>query len=165
MLEDSDSIPGIIVDKGVFNTLEDVMTRSSRNSSINQCHIDGCCFRDGKRRIDMVLAYTDKSVTDEMHLQRRSVFESELQKQGLELELEDCVDSFDGKTYYLKIHAPWNFLLTQAEAVELKMPLKQKEDRPKTAGKSKTTSTNILKNKAPQKKNPYTAIFSLSKLE
>ena len=41
MLEDSDSIPGIIVDKGVFNTLEDVMTRSSRNSSINQVSFVG----------------------------------------------------------------------------------------------------------------------------
>ena len=44
-------------------------------------------FRDGKRRIDYILAYEDQE--DEKKEERRKYFENELVKGGLELEYED----------------------------------------------------------------------------
>ena len=48
-------------------------------------------FRDGCRRIDMILAYpddSDLSVDSQKKMKYRKVFEYNLYKQGLELELE-----------------------------------------------------------------------------
>ncbi|KAL3250745.1 hypothetical protein MRX96_055393 [Rhipicephalus microplus] len=81
-------------------------------------------FQDGKRRIDFVLAYqkSDDSVIENY----RRVFEDNLRKEGLELELEDVTASRDGKTNFLKIHAPWKVLVKYAEKLHLRMPIKKR---------------------------------------
>ena len=109
-------------------------------------------FRDGKRKVDLVLAYEDngeQSSTAVRRRQRRTYFESSMEEEGLNLELEDktvrvvthaqkvyCnVDqrifyhftqhSQDGKTYFLKVHAPWEVITRCAELMNLKMPIKE----------------------------------------
>uniref|UniRef100_A0A7N6BHH3 Anoctamin n=1 Tax=Anabas testudineus TaxID=64144 RepID=A0A7N6BHH3_ANATE len=46
-----------------------------------------------------------------------------LMKVGLELETEDK-SSEDGKTYFVKIHAPWEVLATYADVLKIKVPFK-----------------------------------------
>uniref|UniRef100_A0A665V5R9 Anoctamin n=1 Tax=Echeneis naucrates TaxID=173247 RepID=A0A665V5R9_ECHNA len=45
-------------------------------------------------------------------------------KVGLELETEDKSESEDGKTYFVKIHAPWEVLATYADVLKIKVPFK-----------------------------------------
>ncbi|KAF9797805.1 hypothetical protein SFRURICE_018000 [Spodoptera frugiperda] len=67
-------------------------------------------FRDGKRKIDIVLAYEeDPMATSESEIRKRAyrkTFHENLEKEGLELELEDKCLSWDHKTWFLKIHIP-----------------------------------------------------------
>uniref|UniRef100_A0A7M4EKY0 Anoctamin n=1 Tax=Crocodylus porosus TaxID=8502 RepID=A0A7M4EKY0_CROPO len=58
---------------------------------------------------------------------RRREFERNLQKSGLELETEDKKESENGKTYYVKIHAPWEVLITYAEVLNIKVPIKEND--------------------------------------
>ncbi|XP_030586990.1 anoctamin-5 isoform X1 [Archocentrus centrarchus] len=84
---------------------------------------DSVFFRDGVRRIDFVLSYIDDK-DDQRKQERRRVYESNLQKFGLELETEDKSESEDGKTYFVKIHAPWEVLTTYADVLKIKVPFK-----------------------------------------
>ncbi|KAM9605723.1 anoctamin-5 isoform 15-T15 [Morphnus guianensis] len=59
--------------------------------------------------------------------ERRREFESNLQKAGLELETEDKKESEDGKIYFVKIHAPWEVLITYAEVLNIKVPIKEND--------------------------------------
>uniref|UniRef100_A0A672JMW2 Anoctamin n=1 Tax=Salarias fasciatus TaxID=181472 RepID=A0A672JMW2_SALFA len=59
-------------------------------------------------------------------------FEANLEKAGLELETEDksvrkSSDSKDQKTYFLKIHAPWDVLATYADVLKVKVPFKESD--------------------------------------
>ncbi|XP_059927939.1 anoctamin-5b isoform X2 [Gadus macrocephalus] len=83
---------------------------------------DTVFFRDGVRRIDFVLSYVEDK--DEKKPERRREFEANLEKAGLELETEDRRDSDDGRTYFLKIHAPWEVLATYADVLKIKVPFK-----------------------------------------
>uniref|UniRef100_UPI00398F4CD8 anoctamin-5 isoform X2 n=1 Tax=Pristiophorus japonicus TaxID=55135 RepID=UPI00398F4CD8 len=85
---------------------------------------DSVFFCDGVRRIDFILSYVDDLKDAEKKMERRKDFEANLLKTGLELETESKEDSEDGKTYYLKIHAPWDVLATYAEVMHIKMPIK-----------------------------------------
>ncbi|KGL94332.1 Anoctamin-5, partial [Charadrius vociferus] len=94
---------------------------------------DSIFFRDGVRRIDFVLSYVDdlnkeweKNVFISLQ-ERRKEFESNLQKAGLELETEDKKESEDGKIYFVKIHAPWEVLITYAEVLNIKVPIKEND--------------------------------------
>ncbi|XP_061743631.1 anoctamin-5b isoform X1 [Nerophis ophidion] len=84
---------------------------------------DTVFFRDGVRRIDFVLSYVDDK-DGEKKQERRREFEANLEKAGLELETEDKSDSKDQKTYFLKIHAPWDVLATYADVLKIKVPFK-----------------------------------------
>ncbi|XP_029904048.1 anoctamin-5b isoform X2 [Myripristis murdjan] len=84
---------------------------------------DTVFFRDGVRRIDFVLSYVDDK-DGEKKQERRREFEANLEKAGLELETEDKSESDDGKTYFLKIHAPWEVLATYADVLKIKVPFK-----------------------------------------
>ncbi|XP_065123963.1 anoctamin-5b isoform X1 [Paramisgurnus dabryanus] len=84
---------------------------------------DSVYFRDGVRRIDFVLSYVDDKDGDKK-AERRREFEANLEKTGLELETEDKLESDDHKTYYLKIHAPWEVLATYADVLKVKVPFK-----------------------------------------
>ncbi|XP_054933950.2 anoctamin-5-like [Dermacentor andersoni] len=84
-------------------------------------------FRDGKRRIDFVLAY--EKLDDRVLENRRATFEKNLLKERLELELENAAASRDGKTNFLKVHAPWEVLINYAEKLHLRMPIKKRGRR------------------------------------
>ncbi|XP_066593098.1 anoctamin-4 [Prorops nasuta] len=87
-------------------------------------------FRDGRRRIDIVLVYQEENegVMTELEARRREqrrVFQQNLLKEGLQLELEPKESSFDGKTYFLKLHIPWKVKMQYAEVMNLKLPTKR----------------------------------------
>ncbi|KAM8860711.1 anoctamin-5 isoform 1-T1 [Synchiropus picturatus] len=84
---------------------------------------DSVFFRDGLRRIDFVLSYVDDK-DGERKQERRKVYEANLVKVGLELETENKSESEDGKTYFVKIHAPWEVLATYADVLKIKVPFK-----------------------------------------
>ncbi|XP_055774502.1 anoctamin-5-like [Salvelinus fontinalis] len=87
---------------------------------------DTVFFRDGVRRIDFILSYLDDK-DGEKKQERRREFEANLKKAGLELETEDKLDSDDLKTYFLKIHAPWEVLATYADVLKIKVPFKESD--------------------------------------
>uniref|UniRef100_A0A8C5CAJ0 Anoctamin n=1 Tax=Gadus morhua TaxID=8049 RepID=A0A8C5CAJ0_GADMO len=70
--------------------------------------------------------YTSASGSSQLGQQgeRRREYEANLQKAGLELETEDKSESDDGKTFFLKIHAPWEVLATYADVLKIKVPFK-----------------------------------------
>ncbi|XP_063545524.1 anoctamin-4 [Cydia strobilella] len=87
-------------------------------------------FRDGRRRIDMVLAFEEEDfgVMTEAEARKRDcrrVFQENLVKEGLELELENKCLSFDGKTWFIKIHIPWKTEMRLAEVIGMKLPTKR----------------------------------------
>ncbi|XP_073965294.1 anoctamin-4-like isoform X2 [Choristoneura fumiferana] len=87
-------------------------------------------FRDGRRRIDMVLAFEeeDYGVMTEAEARRRDCrrsFQENLIKEGLELEMENKCLSFDGKTWFIKIHIPWKTEMRLAEVIGMKLPTKR----------------------------------------
>uniref|UniRef100_A0A8C7ZER2 Anoctamin n=1 Tax=Oryzias sinensis TaxID=183150 RepID=A0A8C7ZER2_9TELE len=59
--------------------------------------------------------------------ERRRAFEANLEKIGLQLETEDKSDSKDQKTYFLKIHAPWDVLATYADVLKIKVPFRESD--------------------------------------
>ncbi|XP_023998809.2 anoctamin-5 [Salvelinus sp. IW2-2015] len=59
--------------------------------------------------------------------ERRREYEANLQKAGLELETEDKSESDDRKTYFVKIHAPWEVLATYADVLKIKVPFKEND--------------------------------------
>ncbi|XP_032214924.1 anoctamin-5 isoform X3 [Mustela erminea] len=92
---------------------------------------DSIFFRDGIRQIDFVLSYVDDIKKEaELKAERRKEFEQNLRKTGLELEIEDKRNSEDGRTYFVKIHAPWEVLVTYAEVLGIKMPIKESDIPP-----------------------------------
>ncbi|XP_053994929.1 anoctamin-4 [Hylaeus volcanicus] len=87
-------------------------------------------FRDGRRRIDMVLVYQEDNngVLTELEARQkdqRRIFQQNLLKEGLQLELEPKENSFDGKTYFLKLHIPWKIKVQYAEVMNLKLSTKR----------------------------------------
>ncbi|XP_058800910.1 anoctamin-4 isoform X2 [Phymastichus coffea] len=91
---------------------------------------DTLYFRDGRRRIDMVLVYREENEgvmteTEARNREQRRIFEANLLKEGLQMELEPKENSFDGKTYFLKLHIPWKVKIQYAEVMNLKLPCKR----------------------------------------
>ncbi|KAJ8706285.1 hypothetical protein PYW08_010911 [Mythimna loreyi] len=87
-------------------------------------------FRDGRRRIDMVLAYQEEDYgvmteNEARKREQRRVFQDNLVKEGLELELENKILSFDEKTWFLKIHLPWKTEMRLAEVIGMKLPTRR----------------------------------------
>ena len=81
-------------------------------------------FNDGKTKIDFVLVWrvaptVEQSARD---CQRRKIFNSKLQDEGLILEEEEMED---GKMHFIKINAPWEVLTRYAEMLKFKMPMKE----------------------------------------
>lgn len=74
----------------------------------------------------MVLAY-ERYVEDTRTEVMRRIFEENLLEEGLDLELEDQMASRDGKTYFLKIHTPWEVLTRYAEILHFRMPIKEQD--------------------------------------
>lgn len=103
-----------------------------RNSKQDQEGVDpeSLMFRDGRRKIDMVLCYEEETegVMTEIEAKRvenRRIFLENLMKEGLELEIEDKMQAFDEKTYFVKVHMPWKTETRYAEVLNLKLPVKR----------------------------------------
>lgn len=63
--------------------------------------------------------------TESGRMDRRKTFVENLTKEGLEVELEDRSQSFDEKTFFLKIHIPWKLETRLAEVMNLKQQTKR----------------------------------------
>uniref|UniRef100_T1J757 Anoctamin n=1 Tax=Strigamia maritima TaxID=126957 RepID=T1J757_STRMM len=123
-------------------------------------------FRDGKRKIDYVLAYEEgsmSSIADENKLEKRDVFLENLIEQGLELEKEDKALSQDGKTFFIKIYAPWSVLTQYAEIMSLKMPIKAVDEvieKPNQDCSCSTSPFDYDKNLIPDDPPYFTSAFN-----
>lgn len=87
-------------------------------------------FDDGIRKIDYVLVYEDGkegSHEENKKQQKRKRFEESLRNHDLQLEYAKKDVSFDGKTNFVKIHAPWHVLCQYAEILKMKMPLAEND--------------------------------------
>ncbi|KAM8876506.1 LOW QUALITY PROTEIN: anoctamin-5-like [Synchiropus picturatus] len=115
---------------GLNSLSEQPSLPGNTETEILQPSKDTVFFRDGVRRIDFVLSYVDDK-DGEKKQERRRRFEANLEKVGLELETEDKSESKDHKTYFLKIHAPWDVLATYADVLKIKVPFKA-SDMPHT---------------------------------
>jgi anoctamin-4 len=87
-------------------------------------------FRDGRRKIDMILCYEeeDQGVMTENEAKKRDKrrwFQENLIKEGLELEIEDKAHSYDEKTFFVKVHIPWRTESRYAEVMNMKLPIKR----------------------------------------
>uniref|UniRef100_A0A673KQ35 Anoctamin n=1 Tax=Sinocyclocheilus rhinocerous TaxID=307959 RepID=A0A673KQ35_9TELE len=83
---------------------------------------DSVYFRDGVRRIDFVLSYVDDKDGDKK-LRLFCAFDNHIQHFPTQKYLP-LQESDDRKTYYLKIHAPWEVLATYADVLKIKVPFK-----------------------------------------
>ncbi|XP_020601882.1 anoctamin-4-like isoform X1 [Orbicella faveolata] len=112
-----------------------VYTQSFNKDSPRDVEKGKCCdtlfFKDGKRRIDYILAYEIDTTKDREWQQKREekriAFEANLERENLELEAEGIETSSNGKTAFIKIHAPWRVLTRGAEEMLMKMPIKEND--------------------------------------
>ncbi|MEE6480788.1 hypothetical protein FKM82_012671 [Ascaphus truei] len=98
---------------------------------------DSLHFNDGQRRIDYVLVYEDESKKEQtkytkrnVHLKqmrKRQAYESNLKRNGLELEVTRSV--LDEKLVFVKVYATWEVLCTYAEVMHIKLPLQPNDLR------------------------------------
>ncbi|XP_050090305.1 anoctamin-5 [Anopheles aquasalis] len=105
-------------------------TRRSSQQDKEGLDPESLMFRDGRRKIDMILCYEEDDqgvMTEEEALKRhqRKLFHENLVREGLEIEVEDKAQAFDGKTYFVKIHIPWRTESRYAEVMNLKLPVKR----------------------------------------
>ncbi|XP_030072826.1 anoctamin-6 isoform X1 [Microcaecilia unicolor] len=135
---------------------------------------DSLFFNDGKRRIDYVLVYEDehmkvqikntKSALIEKQLRKRQVFESNIIRNGLQLEATRSV--MNPKLVFVKVHAPWEILCTYAEIMHIKLPLqandlKESPSAFKWFTKLFTVSEDVIK----PEQDFFTAPFKKDQLE
>ncbi|XP_020857543.1 anoctamin-5 isoform X2 [Phascolarctos cinereus] len=114
--------------EGLSSTETTLLISDHQGFDKRQQSKDSIFFCDGVRRIDYVLSYVDDPKQDgDKKTERRKEFENNLLKSGLELETEDKKDSEDGRTYFVKIHAPWEVLTTYAEVLNIKMPIREND--------------------------------------
>ncbi|GAB0087139.1 hypothetical protein DMENIID0001_014160 [Sergentomyia squamirostris] len=78
-------------------------------------------FQDGDRSVDFVLSYSGDD-PDVSNAEKREAFETNLMKEGLELEVEK-----NQRIHFVKIHAPREVLCRFCEILKIKMPIKKIE--------------------------------------
>lgn len=81
-------------------------------------------FNDGIRSVDFILVWDsnyDQAVT-ESAMSRRSIFENNLIKEGIELEYERTDEN---GLNFIKVHAPRQVLRRYSEILKLRMPMKE----------------------------------------
>ncbi|XP_014867676.1 PREDICTED: anoctamin-5 isoform X4 [Poecilia mexicana] len=127
---------------------------------------DSVFFRDGIRRIDFVLSYVDDKDCEKKQ-ERRRIYEANLKNAGLELETEDKSESEDGKTYFVKIHAPWEVLATYADVLKIKVPFRVTDmpDDQEMPMNWLSTPFRLPKNIMNPEPDYFTAPFSKSKAD
>ncbi|KAH9525321.1 Anoctamin-4 [Bulinus truncatus] len=144
---------------------------------------------DGKRRVDYVLVYVVDTDEEDENQKRiwREQFQKSLEKEGLELEvtamkskvkpvvpinklLKCCRSSQRGrdkKTYYVKVHAPWEVLTKYAELTNMKMPLAKNDmiEKFETCWSKCPTPFDIDKDILPEIPDYFTAPFSRRRIQ
>ena len=91
---------------------------------ILMCHQNpSLFFDDGVRKIDFVLVWDESNPSEasQSSVIKRKVFESNLEKEGLELER---VSTPGVPLHFIKLHAPDEILRRYAEILKLRMPMK-----------------------------------------
>lgn len=78
----------------------------------------------------MVLCYEEEeegvmTELEAIRREQRKIFQENLVKEGLEIEIEPRTFSFDEKTSFVKIHIPWRVESRYAEVMNLKLPVKR----------------------------------------
>ncbi|KAF4095381.1 hypothetical protein G5714_024459 [Onychostoma macrolepis] len=151
-----------------FHASSDKETLRLENAEVDkqQQSKDSVYFRDGVRRIDFVLSYIDDKVGEKKQ-DRRKEFEANLEKAGLELETEDKSESEDGKTYFLKIHVPWEVLATYADVLKIKVPFKTNDipDKKDVPMSWLCTPYRLPENVMQPEPDYFTATFDKSKTD
>nr|XP_045590142.1 anoctamin-5-like isoform X3 [Procambarus clarkii] len=83
-------------------------------------------MEDGVSSIDFILVSRDSDVADDQihieHEERREVFEKNLEKEGLILEVARVEDV---PLRFVKLHAPFEVCTRYAEILKLRMPMKE----------------------------------------
>lgn len=121
-------------------------------------------FRDGKRKIDYILAFKDTD--DAEKVMDRETFQQNLVKEGLHLEHESKEYSQDGHTHFVKLHAPWDVLTRMAELMNFRMPIKEFDiqlDNMNDCLKQIPNPFEISEELIPVEKDYFTAPFSRDK--
>ena len=125
-------------------------------------------FDDGKRRVDFVLV---RSITvDDRKVQKRLVFENNLMKQGVDLELQENTEDNDDKYRYIKLHMTRPLLKYMAEFLQLKMPIHEYDldTSDNVSMVSMTMPSNCLTHNLdliPMRQKYYVAPFKMHRLE
>lgn len=117
----------LLPENGYLSDLEDFKTMKTTQmyeelvNNSNQLK-----FRDGERKIDMVLCYEESDDENEGWDKRdkRRTFHEQLKKEGLELEFEHKSESLDQKTNFIKIHLPTAVKQRYAKAFNVKPEVK-----------------------------------------
>ncbi|XP_064628631.1 anoctamin-4-like isoform X6 [Lineus longissimus] len=150
-----------------YHTMEEYSSQERRGLKVAK---ETMFFDDGKRRIDYVLAYREDDDDDKFvkKQERRAIYEEGLVELGLELEKEDKKDSQDGKTYYIKLHCPWEVLTRYAELMSMKMPMKEndiEEEGRGCCGKRLPTCFEISEDIIKPDPDYYTTPFNRQRLD
>uniref|UniRef100_A0A5S6QAG6 Anoctamin n=1 Tax=Trichuris muris TaxID=70415 RepID=A0A5S6QAG6_TRIMR len=114
-------------------------------------------------RTDYVLVYNmSKASQDE---ERRNFFEDHLEDEGLQL--DRVIEDVDGKKYcFVLIHAPWDFLIRQAEVLKMRMPVRENDlhvRNPKRGWLSTLWRWTIVADT--ENRHYFTALFRRDKLD
>ncbi|XP_057653870.1 anoctamin-4 [Diorhabda carinulata] len=120
-------LPSLVQDSDDFLDISTPATPVEKEQILDP---ESLYFRDGRRKIDMVLVYEEEELgvmteAEAKRRDRRKTFQENLVKEGLELELEHKDLSFDGKTWFLKIHLPWKTKTRYAALMGMKLPIKR----------------------------------------
>uniref|UniRef100_A0AAG5DL36 Anoctamin n=1 Tax=Anopheles atroparvus TaxID=41427 RepID=A0AAG5DL36_ANOAO len=82
-------------------------------------------FQDQKRIVDYVLAFNGEE-TDPVAVAKRTIFQRNLEAEGLETEMENCQ-----RIHFVKIHVPENVLSHYCEIMKMQMPMKKLDNQDK----------------------------------
>ncbi|XP_058063124.1 anoctamin-4 [Anopheles bellator] len=82
-------------------------------------------FQDQKRIVDYVLAYNGEE-TDPAAVTKRTLFQRNLEYEGLEIEMENCQ-----RIHFVKIHVPEQVLSHYCEIMKMQMPMKKLDNQDK----------------------------------
>jgi len=119
-------------------------------------------FDDGKRRVDFVLV---RPITvDDRKVHKRLVFENNLTKQGVDLELQENAQDNDDKYRYIKLHMTRPLLKYMAEFMQMKMPIHEYDlDTPDMNTPSNCLTHNL--DLIPMRQKYFVAPFKMHRLD
>ncbi|XP_050091093.1 anoctamin-4-like [Anopheles aquasalis] len=110
-------IPATPIEERVTTgTIPTVLTTTSQTAQ------RGRYFQDQKRVVDYVLAFNSPTTTDTDQIAHstRTLFQQNLQQEGLQIETEDCQE-----IHFVKIHVPEPVLSQYCEFMKIKMPMRK----------------------------------------